>query len=86
MAKQAEKPNNLQLLKNDVRNKQPQRLYVFHGEETFLLDHYLQQLKRILVDDLTESFNFHKLTNETFDIRTFADCVENENTQMIKKQ
>lgn len=77
MAKQAEKPNNLQLLKDNVRNKQPQRLYVFHGEETFLLDHYLHQLKKILVDDLTESFNFHKLTNETFDIRTFADCVEN---------
>jgi DNA polymerase-3 subunit delta len=26
---------------------------------------------------MTESFNFHKLNTETFDLRTFADCVEN---------
>ncbi len=77
MAKQAEKPNNLQQLKLDIRNKQCQRLYFFHGEETFLLHHYLEQLKRLLLDELTESFNFHKLNNETFDIQSFADSVEN---------
>ena len=77
MAKQTEKPNNLQQLKQDIRNKQCQRLYFFHGEETFLLHHYLDQLKKILLDELTESFNFHKLTNETFDIQSFADSVEN---------
>ena len=77
MAKQAEKPNNLQQLKLDIRNKQCQRLYFFHGEETFLLHHYLEQLKKLLLDELTESFNFHKLNNETFDIQSFADSVEN---------
>ena len=29
-----------------------------------------------MLDDLTESFNFHKLNNETFDIQSFADSVE----------
>ena len=29
------------------------------------------------MDELTESFNSHKLTPETFDIRDFADAVEN---------
>ena len=77
MAKQAEKPNHLQQLKLDIRNKQCQRLYFFHGEETFLLHHYLEQLKKLLLDELTESFNFHKLSNETFDIQSFADSVEN---------
>ncbi len=77
MAKQVEKPNNLQQLKLDIRSKQCQRLYFFHGEETFLLHHYLEQLKKILLDELTESFNFHKLNNETFDIQSFADSVEN---------
>ena len=61
----------------DIRNKQCQRLYFFHGEETFLLHHYLEQLKKLLLDELTESFNFHKLNNETFDIQSFADSVEN---------
>src|SRR5699024_11660336 len=53
------------------------RLYFFHGEETFLLHHYLAQMKKQLLDPLTESFNFHRLDNETFDIRSFADAVEN---------
>lgn len=77
MAKQAEKTNNLQQLKLDIRSKQCQRLYFFYGEETFLLHHYLEQLKKLLLDELTESFNFHKLNNETFDIQSFADSVEN---------
>lgn len=88
MAKQAEKPNNLQQLKLDIRNKQCQRLYFFHGEETFLLHHYLEQLKKLLLDELTESFNYHKLNNETFDMQSFADSVENlpmmaENTFVV---
>lgn len=77
MAKQQANKNDLQLLKEDIRGKQARRLYVFHGEETFLLSHYLEQLKKLLLDDLTESFNFHKLTSETFDVRSFADAVEN---------
>ena len=66
-----------QQLKVSIREKQPQQLYVFHGEERFLLGYYLEQLKKILIDDLTESFNYHRLTNETFDIQAFADAVEN---------
>jgi DNA polymerase-3 subunit delta len=77
MAKKTEQPNNLQQLKTDIRNKTPQRLYFFHGEEVFLLQHYLEQLKKILTDDLTESFNYHKLTSESFDLQVFADAVEN---------
>jgi len=72
-----EKTGGLQELKQDIRAKQPRRLYFFHGEETFLLHHYLEQLKKLLLDELTESFNFHKLTVETFDLQTLADCVEN---------
>ena len=77
MAKREEQASGLQELKQAIRNKQPQRLYFFHGEETFLLHHYLEQLKKLLLDELTESFNFHKLTGETFDLQTLADCVEN---------
>ena len=77
MAKKTEQPDNLQLLKAAIRAKEPQRLYFFHGEETFLMHHYLEQLKKILLDELTESFNFHKLNSETFDIRSLADAVEN---------
>ena len=77
MAKRAEESNLLQQLKEEIKQGQPARLYFFYGEEVFLLHHYLKQLQKIVVDPLTESFNFHKLTNENFDLRTFADCVEN---------
>ena len=42
-----------------------------------MLHHYLDQLKRKTVDELTESFNYHKLNSETFDMQSFADAVEN---------
>ena len=77
MAKKQEKDTSLQELKLHLKNKDIQRLYFFHGEETFLLNHYLTQMKKQLLDPLTESFNFHRLTSETFDIRDFADAVEN---------
>ena len=77
MAKKQSEGNALQELKNALKAKTLGRLYFFHGEETFLLNHYLGQIKKQLLDPLTESFNYHRLTNETFDIRDFADAVEN---------
>ena len=78
MAKKYEKETNdsLQELKAAIRGGTPANLYIFHGEEVFLLHHYFEQLKKLILDDLTESFNFHKLNNETFDIQSFADSVE----------
>ena len=66
-----------QRLKAAIKASQPENLYIFHGEEMFLLRHYLEQLKKLLLDELTESFNYHRLTNETFDLQAFADAVEN---------
>ncbi len=77
MAKKQPTGNNLQELKLQLKNKDLGRLYIFHGEETFLMNHYLTQIKKQLLDPLTESFNYHRLNNETFDIRAFADAVEN---------
>ena len=72
-----EQNNGLQELKMALRDKNPGRLYFFYGEEVFLLHHYLEQLKKKTVDELTESFNYHKLNSETFEMQTFADAVEN---------
>lgn len=77
MAKQQSENTALQQLKQDIRAKIPGRLYVFYGEEMFLLRHYLEQLRRTVVDELTESFNYHSLNSENFEIRTLADAVEN---------
>ena len=63
-------------LKAALKEKRTDRLYIFHGEETFLLHHYLERMKKLLVDELTESFNYHKLTKENFDMMVLADAVE----------
>ncbi len=76
MAKK-ETGDQLQALKVAIRSGNPERLYVFHGEEVFLLHHYLEQLKEEILEDITADFNFHRLTAETFEIRAFADAVEN---------
>ncbi len=77
MAKKPAAPGGLQELKSDLKAKQLHRLYIFHGEEVFLLNHYLGQMKKLLLDPLTESFNYHRLNNENFDMRAFIDAVEN---------
>ncbi len=77
MAEKYAKPGALQALKAELKEKHFGRLYFFHGEETFLLHYYLEQMRKNLVDELTESFNYHKLTSEAFDVQSFADAVEN---------
>ena len=67
----------LNRMKAALKAKNPGRLYILHGEEMFLLRHYLDQIKKLLIDELTESFNYHRLTAETFDLLTFSDAVEN---------
>ena len=67
----------MQLLKNQIKEGCLDRLYFFYGEEQFLMHHYLEQIRKLLLDPLTESFNFHKLTAEQFNLRVFADALEN---------
>lgn len=77
MAKGTDHSTALQQLKQAIREQNPDNLYFFHGEETFLLHHYLEQLKKLILDELTESFNYHRFTNENFTLQEFADAVEN---------
>ena len=77
MAEKKNQPGAIAALKAELKEKQLRRLYIFHGEETFLLHYYLEQIKKLLIDELTESFNYHKLTAETFDVQSLADAVEN---------
>ena len=77
MAEKKNQSGAIAALKAELKEKQLRRLYIFHGEETFLLHYYLEQIKKLLIDELTESFNYHKLTSETFDVQSLADAVEN---------
>ena len=63
-------------LKSDLRAKAPGRFYVLYGEEDYLRRYYLEQLKKQLLDDLSEAFNFHRLTAENFSVDLLGDCIE----------
>lgn len=77
MAKQPKDIGALQQLKRSIREKTPDNLYIFHGDETFLLHHYLNELRKLLLDELTEAFNYHRFNNENFDLAALASAVEN---------
>ena len=63
-------------LKSDLKAKEPGRFYVLYGEEDYLRRYYLEQLKKLVLDDLTADFNFHRLNAENFSVELLADCVE----------
>ena len=48
MAKPQPSDTGLSELKTALKQKTLGRLYFFHGEETFLLHHYLEQMKKQL--------------------------------------
>lgn len=78
LAKKQDKDNGqFERLKAAIRDKNTDNLYFFHGEEQFLMSHYLEKLRKNLLDELTESFNYHRFNTENFDLRSFADAVEN---------
>lgn len=77
LAKQIKDTETLQQLKRAIREKNVENLYFFHGDETFLLHHYLGEIHKLLLDELTESFNYHRMNNENFDLAVLAAAVEN---------
>ena len=44
MAKKPVVSDNLQVLNQAIKAKELDRLYIFHGEEVFLLNHYFGQM------------------------------------------
>lgn len=63
-------------LKRDVKAKQPAKLYFFYGEETWLRDSYLGQLKDLILPKGLEEFNLHTLNGKACTPNTLADAVD----------
>lgn len=76
MAKEKFPVYNLLELKKSLKEGKFVRLYIFFGEETFLLNYYRQMIKKQLVEELTEAFNYHCLNQENFSVQSLASAVE----------
>ncbi len=63
-------------LKQDLRQGTVGSLYLFHGEEAYLRDHYLDQMKAKLIPPGMESFNYHRLAGKTLTAQRLAETVD----------
>ena len=77
MARQTAQAAPLQGLKQAIQAGNPQLCYIFWGEETYLLQHYLELLQKKLTDPLTEECNYDRFSTETFSMDALSDSVEN---------
>ena len=50
-------------LKTDLKSGNLEKCYIFYGEEGYLHQYHMERLRKKLVDDLTEEFNYHTYTN-----------------------
>ena len=50
-----------QKLKNDLAAGRAENAYIFYGEETYLREYYLKELRRKLIPAGFEEFNYHTL-------------------------
>ncbi|MDR0889591.1 MAG: DNA polymerase III subunit delta [Oscillospiraceae bacterium] len=63
-------------LKSDLKNGSIGKFYILHGQEDYLRRYYFDLLRKELLDELTESFNFHHITSENMSLRLLFDSVE----------
>lgn len=65
-------------LKKDISAGTLGNLYIFHGEESYLRDYYLGEMKKKLLPPGMEAFNLHTMAGKEFDLRKLqemADCL-----------
>lgn len=66
----------LRELKKALRAGTPGKLYVFHGEETYLKEHYLGELKKALLPAGLEEFNLHTVAGKECSPELLAQRVD----------
>ncbi|MBQ9392834.1 MAG: DNA polymerase III subunit delta [Oscillospiraceae bacterium] len=68
--------NALERLRGALRSGQVARLYIFHGEEAYLRRFYLDELKKALVPEGFEEFNYHRMEGKGLAVQALSDAVE----------
>ncbi len=63
-------------LKNDLKTGNIGNLYLIHGEESYLKEHYVQALITAVVDETFREFNLHILDGKTMTPETLNDAIE----------
>ena len=51
-------------------------VYIFHGEESYLREYYLGELRKQLVPAGFEEFNYHRLEGKDLSVQTLSEMAE----------
>ena len=65
-----------QKLKKDLKEHNPDRLYIFHGEETYLRDYYLGRMKEQILSDGMDVFNYRQIGAKEMSPRILEEAVD----------
>lgn len=76
MAARKEENTALKQLKQALKENTLGSLYVLHGEETYLRDFYLGEIKKRILTPGLEEFNLHTITGKEAGPRPIADAVD----------
>ncbi|MBO5727160.1 MAG: DNA polymerase III subunit delta [Oscillospiraceae bacterium] len=76
MAKKQADHSAYQKLKKDIAAQTLGRLYVLHGEESYLRDYYLGRMKEQLLGDGMADFNLHTVTGADFSAAWLEQAVD----------
>lgn len=76
-AKKANKPNEtFQKLKTDLSAGTPGCAYIFYGEESYLREYYLGELRKKLVPAGFEEFNYHRMEGKDLTVQSLSEMAE----------
>ena len=73
---------NLNLLNQDIKNKEIKPLYYFYGEETYLLRKYIQSIKKILKEENISIIEYDK---DTYEDNKFYDNLNEQSLMGTRK-
>ncbi len=73
MAREAQTDYNK--LVSELRKEGPARSYLLYGEEDYLLNYYLDEIKKLCLKDAPSEFSYLKLEGSNFNVEEVADFV-----------
>lgn len=68
--------SGLDKLKKDLSMRSPGQLYIFHGEETYLRDHYLGRLREAILTGGLGEFNRHDIAAKDMSPHALEEAVD----------
>ena len=72
----AAKGEGLRRLKADLAAGTPRRAYIFHGEEAYLRDYYLDKLRGTLIEETFSAFNYHRVEGKELAVEDLREMAE----------